>query len=191
MTEIQEVYQEDTSGRRYRTPIITKGGYTYKMPPIDEPTTISLKKPMTRDEFKGLSDSLKVIYITHLKEQYGCTATQIAKMLGYSSNYFSKKIVSALNLSGVFKRGGRVSKKQLAAWNKFLKNETEKPASSTSPKQTLKQESAPATMFCSCSFTLKGELKVSDIADRISAMVADGTQCSISIAIDALTDTKE
>ena len=44
------------------------------------------------------------------------------------------------------------------------------------------------SMFCNCSFTLKGELRVSDIAERIKSMVSDGTQCQISIAINALED---
>ena len=53
-------------------------------------------------------------------------------------------------------------------------------------KPELKKQDSPMTMFCNCSFTLKGELRVSDIAERIKAMVSDGTQCQISIAINAL-----
>lgn len=82
MTEIQEVYKEDTSGRRYHAPTLSKKGERYKEPPSEPPVTVNIKRPMRRDEFRRLSDSLKAIYIKSLCEQYQATATQIANMLG-------------------------------------------------------------------------------------------------------------
>lgn len=180
--EVKQVYQEDTVGRKYHTPIISKK-QTKDKGDNGELMTLNVNKPMSKEEFRQLSDSLKVMYIQHLRKTYGVTMTQIADMLGYNVSHFSSKIISRLNLRGQF-RGRRPTKKQLALWKKFLKSgETE---SEPPKKQELKRTDTPLAMFCNCSFTLKGELKVQDIAERIHAMVADGTLCSISVAIDAI-----
>lgn len=185
MTEIEEVYREDTIGRRYHTPIKSKKGTAYKEPPPAEVVSVKLNAPMNRDEFKKLNDSLKVTYIQHLRKVFGCTSTQIAEMLGYNPSHFST-LISKLNLKGLFK--GRPTKKQVTAWKKFLKSA--EPAAENTVKPELKKQEAPMAMFCNCSFTLKGELKVSDIAERIKAMVSDGTPCQISIAINALDNNE-
>lgn len=182
--EVKQVYKEDTVGRKYHIPIISKKQAEDKGD-NGELMTLNVNKPMSKDEFRQLSDSLKVMYIQHLRKTYGVTMTQIADMLGYNVSHFSSKIISRLNLRGQF-RGHRPTKKQLALWKKFLKSgETE---SKPQQKQELKRTDTPLAMFCNCSFTLKGELKVQDIAERIHAMVADGTPCSISVAIDAIND---
>lgn len=187
MSDIQEVYKEDTIGRRYHTPIISKKGGTFKEPKPETPITVNVKSPISLEEFRKLTDSLKIIYIKSLREQYGATSTQIAEMLGYSPSHFSK-IVSKLGLVGLFSRGGRLSKKQKSEWNKFLKSGEINRQEHVVTKQILKKEESPAAMFCNCSFKLKGELKVEDITNKIRAMVSDGTPCSISISIHAIED---
>lgn len=182
MTEIQEVYKEDTIGRRYHVPTKSKRGTVFRTEPPSDVVSLDLNTPINKEEFKNLTDSLKVIYIQHLRKTFCCTSTQIAEMLGYNVSHFST-LVSKLNLKGLFKKG-RPNKKQIAAWKKFLKK-TE-PETETVFKPELKRHEAPMAMFCDCSFTLKGELRVSDIAERIQSMVSDGTPCQISIAINAL-----
>lgn len=182
VTDIQEVYREDTIGRRYHTPTKSKRGAVLREEPPSEVLSLNLNAPIDKEEFRNLSDSLKVIYIQHLRKTFCCTSAQVASMLGYNHSHFST-LVSKLNQKGLFKKG-RPNKKQIAAWKKFLKGS--EPASENVLKPELKKQDAPAAMFCDCSFTLKGELRVSDIADRIKSMVSDGTQCQISIAINAL-----
>lgn len=184
MTDIQEVYMEDTVGRKYRAPIVSKRAGESKGE-NGEMTTLNLNEPISKSEFRKLSDALKVMYIQNLHKTYGVTMKQIAEMLGYNVSHFSSSVISRLNLKGQFK-GRRPTQKQLALWKKFLKSA--EPVHETQTKQELKRNSIPPAMVCNCSFTLKGELKVQDIAERIHAMVADGTPCSISVAIDALNE---
>lgn len=182
MTELEEVYREDTIGRRYHTPTKSKKGTVIREEPPSEVSSLNLNTPISKEEFRNLSDSLKVIYIQHLRKTFCCTSAQMADMLGYNQSHFST-LVSKLNLKGLFKKG-RPNKKQKAEWRKFLKSS--EIVSDDTPKPELKKQSAPMAMICDCSFTLKGELRVSDIAERIRSMVSDGTPCQISIAINAL-----
>ena len=103
MTEIEEVYREDTIGRRYHTPTKSKKGTIHRDEPASEMVSLNLNSPMDKEEFKKLTDSLKVIYIQHLRKTFGCTSTQIAEMLGYSSCHFSR-LMSNLNQKGLFKK---------------------------------------------------------------------------------------
>lgn len=185
MTDIEEVYRDDTIGRRYHVPTKSKKGTVLRKEPPSEVVSLQLNSPMSREEFNKLTDSLKVIYLKHLRETFACTSTQVAEMLGYNTSHFST-LTSKLNQKGLFKRGERPTKKQVVAWNKFLKS-----AESSSEKvfkSEFKKQDSPMSMFCNCSFTLKGELSVADISERIKAMVVDGTPCQISIAINALED---
>lgn len=180
ITDIQEVYKEDTVGRKYHTPIITKKNNNIPAePPATEAITINLNAPISRNEFKKISDSLKILYIKNIRQKYGASAGQIAQMLGYTQSHFSTAVVTRLNLKGLFRSRPKQTKKQQTEWKKFLKNGIE------DQKAPTTKSSVPA-MFCNCSFTLKGELRMSDISERIHAMVADGTPCSISVAINAL-----
>lgn len=188
MTEIEKAYKEDTIGRRYHTPTKSKNGTINREEPPSEIVRLQLNTPINKEDFKKLTDSLKVIYLQHLRKTFACTSTQIAKMLGYSSSHFST-LVSKLNQKGLFKKGKRPTKKQMMAWKKFLENADT--ASENVFKPELKKQDVPMSMFCNCSFTLKGELSVSDISERIKAMVSDGTPCQISIAINALEDNKQ
>lgn len=183
MTDIEEVYREDTIGRRYHVPTKTKKGTVQREEPPSEVISLQLNSPMSKEEFKNLTDSLKIVYIRHLRKTFSCTQAQVAAMLGYNSSHFST-MVSKLNQKGLFKRGEQPTRKQITAWNKFLKSASN--ASDDVIKPELKNHDAPLTMFCNCSFTLRGELSVSDISERIKAMVSDGTPCQISIAINAL-----
>lgn len=185
MTEIEEVYRDDTIGRRYHTPTKSKKGTVCRQEPPSEVISLQLNSPMNKEEFSKLTDSLKVIYLQHLRKTFACSSTQVAEMLGYNSSHFCT-LTSKLNQKGLFQRGKRPTKKQIMAWNKFLKNS--EPHSENVFKPELKKQDAPMSMFCNCSFTLKGELSVSDISERIKAMVSDGTPCQISIAINAIED---
>ena len=186
MTDIQEAYAEDTVGRKYHAPIKSKRLSESKGENGDV-TTLNLNEPMTKEEFRKLSDTLKVMYVRNLHQTYGVTMKQIAEMLGYNVSHFSSSVITRLNLKGMFK-GRKPTQKQLALWKKFLKQGES--VCEAPMKQELKCNSAPPAMVCNCSFTLKGELKAQDIAERIHSMVADGTLCSISVAIDALNENK-
>ena len=178
MTEIQEAYRDDTIGRRYHIPIVSKKNTTIKCD-VGDIVSINLDEPIGKEGFNKLSSTSQATYIKHIHERFGVTTEQVAAMLGYSPAHFRSAIIGKLKLQGVFKRNGRPSKKQLAAWKKFLSTGTPATDSSISEatKVELKKKSPPPTMFCDCSFTLKGELSVSDIASKIQALVADGTQC--------------
>lgn len=184
--DLHEVYKAETVGKHYHVPIVSKKGGTFQEPPAEEVVSVNLNEPIKKEEFRKLSDSSKIMYIKHLRERYEVTATQIAEMLGYNPCHFSAYIVSPLNLKGLFKHRAKPSRKQISEWKKFLiANETTAEANSS---PVLKKETPPLTMFCNCSFTLKGELRVSDIAAKIQAMVADGTPCSISVAINSIDE---
>lgn len=184
-TEIKEVYKDDTVGRRYHIPTKSKKGTVLRKEPPSEVVSLQLNSPMNKDEFNKLTDSLKVIYLKHLRQTFACSSIQVAQMLGYNSSHFCT-LTSKLNQKGLFQKGKKPTKKQKIAWNKFLQG-TE-PAAEGVFKPELKKHETPMSMFCNCSFTLKGELSVSDISERIKAMVVDGTPCQISIAINALED---
>lgn len=187
--EIQTAYKEDTVGRHYHTPIVTKRS-PIRMEKPSPPVIFSLNKPIGRDDFKKLSDETKVMYIKHLKEKYNATAGQIAEMLGYNRGYFSKGFITPLGINDLFPKGGKVSKKQIAGWKMFLKSkestESEPAAEFTTSSEVKPAETTAENTFCDCSFTLKGKLKVLEIAKKINAMVEDGVECLISIAIKSL-----
>lgn len=181
MTEIQEVYKEDTVGRKYFRPIINKK-LADSIGSNGKVKTLKFNRPMPKSEFKNLNDDLKIIYLKYLRETYGATLTQVAEMLGYNVSYFSSKFVSRLKLKGLFK--GHPSQEQAARWEEFLQN--------GNPEKQKKTEEAvvcpepPSASFCDCSFTLKGGLKTSDIVKRVQAMVDEGTPCIISVSVSAL-----
>lgn len=182
MTDLQTVYKEETSGRRYHVPIVSKKESIPSAPEATDVVTLDLNKPLTKGEFKKLSDSLKALYIKHLREKYGVTLTQIANMLEYTPSHFSAGIISKLNLNKLFKTRAMQTRTQKKEWNKFLCYTESSEADTQKP--SLKKSTSADTMCCSCSFILKGELQLKDITERIQAMVSDGTPCTISVSID-------
>ena len=186
MTEIQEAYKEDTIGRRYHAPILSKKNDLHNNAKAEDPVTLNLNKPMGRSEFKGLSDSLKTLYIKHLRDKYNVTMVQMAEMLGYSTSGFHN-IVSGLKLNGIFKRDGAPNNKKNndAEWNSFLNN-GDNPAKNEKRKANDMVRKNKSLGVCDCSFTVKGAMNVSEISEMISAMVTDGTTCVINVAIEVL-----
>ena len=201
--DIQEVYQEDTIGRKYYTPIVSKKNTYSKPPKPAQVSTFNFNKPMSRDEFLKLDKSLQVMYIKYLNEQYGATAVQISEMLGYSVKLFRDKVMNPLGLKGCFKRGGRMSKEKMDRWQSFLGDKQEsatKPKESKPKKKQTKKQSTPQNKKTepntvmspvSCSFIVKGKLKADEIARRISVLVSDGTECEINVQVDVLNALAE
>lgn len=205
MNEIHEVYKEDTVGRRYHVPIVSKKMQTTFDDGGGEIICINLNKRMSKQEFSHLSDSMKAMYIRNLNENYGAAMSQIAEMLGYSSRNMSN-IVSKLGLKSLFKRG-RQSKFDAKLWEQFtqeaaipnnenidressLYNSTNSDTVAVDDERnTMSNAKEPRvepllTRLSEFSFTLRGKLRAQDIADRIHAMVADGTMCSVVVSVN-------
>ena len=210
--EIRDIYNEDTIGRKYHAPIVTKKNNSDRWQTPEPPVTVNVKKPMCKKEFKQLPSSLQAEYIKSLKQNYDATATQIGEMLGYAQGYIHD-VIKKLGLSSLFPAGGRKSSEQHKNWELFLSQLSD---ASDTDEQTKKQERKiytepaplsfpagfkdmssknrcvpqPDTTFKQCSFVLTGALDVGDICRKISAMVPNGTSCEVSIRISKTTNKK-
>ena len=204
MNEIHEVYKEDTVGRRYHVPIVSKKMQTKLDDGGGEIICINLNKRMSKQEFSRLSDSMKAMYIRNLNENYGASKSQIAETLGYSSRNMSN-IISKLGLKSLFKRG-RQSKRDAELWEQFTREAVNSNNESINQELTLSNATnsdmvsvenkentisnakeqgteLSQTKLSEFSFVLRGKLRAQDIAERIHAMVADGTMCSIVVSV--------
>lgn len=194
-SDIREVYNEDTKGRKYHVPIVSRRQVMMGGGSAGEVLSANLNKPMKREEFKKLSDSSKRVYIQGMRTEYGCSAKQMADMLGYSPAYFST-MASSLGLHGLFK-GSRPSKKQTAKWKRFVNGPntgdviTEKTPvvmSATPIKTDIVVDAKPQkTQLLGCEFALEGELSADDIANTIRVMLSEGMRYRVSVKIDTLT----
>ena len=191
--EIKEVYQEDTTGRKYRAPIVSKRKRDVeRVEENGEVATVKLTEPMNRSEFEELPGSLKTMYIKHLHDVYGVSMTQLANMLGIPYITFRRKM-DKLDVKGVFSKGRNMqSKKQIKEWNKFLSlkkdvEDSSKVILKTEDKivDTKPQANNLSLSVNDCVFSLTGELNAQDIARKISAMVNDGVFCNVKIQIEA------
>lgn len=202
--EIRDVYNEDTIGRKYRTPIVTKKNNSNKHQVSEPLVTVNVKAPMRKEEFKQLPPSLQAEYIKGLRQNYDATATQIGEMLGYAQGYIHD-IIKKLGLCSLFPVGGRKSEEQKKNWELFVSRLSDVPnANEQTKKQERKIYTEPAplpfpkplnrcdlqadTTFKQCSFVLTGALDIGDICRKISAMVPNGTPCEVSIRISKITD---
>lgn len=52
-----------------------------------------LNEPMRWSEFKSMPDDVRVIYIQAIRQKYGVSDSQIAKMLGAAQTSFSKEVI--------------------------------------------------------------------------------------------------
>lgn len=203
-TEIRDVYNEDTIGRRYHIPIVTKKNNSNRHQVSEPPVTVNVKAPMCKKEFKQLPPSLQAEYIKGLRQNYDATATQIGEMLGYTQGYIYK-VIKKLGLSSMFPAGGRTSREQKKNWKLFLSQLSDasdideqtktqgrkiytEPAPLTFPKPLNRCDLQADTTFKQCSFVLTGALDVGDVCRKISAMVPNGTPCEVSIRISKTTD---
>lgn len=207
--EIRDVYNEDTIGRKYRTPIVTKKNNSNKHQVSEPLVTVNVKAPMRKEEFKQLPPSLQAEYIKGLRQNYDATATQIGEMLGYAQGYIHD-IIKKLGLCSLFPVGGRKSGEQKRNWEVFVSQLSEPNADEQVETKGRKIYTEPApfsfpsgfknksienscvpqsdTTFKQCSFVLTGALDVGDICRKIGTMVPNGTPCEISIRISKNTD---
>ena len=88
-----------------------------------ETIVYNLKKPMKWSDFKRLPDHAQEEYLMFLRDDFGTTATDIAKMFGVIASTVLKHI-DAKNLDIQFQRGHRMSRMQKESWGKFLSPET-------------------------------------------------------------------
>lgn len=117
--EIKEAYREDTVGRKYHAPIVGKNKprLNGESGPV---TSVNLNEPMTWAEFRGLSDTLRIKYLEHLRDYYKATVTCIAEMMGTHRTRLSG-LISKMGRQGMFSRGAsKLAGNDLEKWNAFL-----------------------------------------------------------------------
>jgi hypothetical protein len=88
-TELREAYTEDTVGRKYHVPIVSKREAKPANADAGPLRTLNLNKPMNKEQFAALPANLKRDYIVHLITEHGARRADIANMLGYSTSAFS------------------------------------------------------------------------------------------------------
>ncbi len=101
--------------------------------------TLSLGKPMSKDEFKSLTAELQRKYLLNLADKYEARQIDVARMLGYSQNGFC---VLAHKLLGKDTNPFPISKKPSPKWLDFIGTETEAPAQADTAVDFVEQ--APA-----------------------------------------------
>ena len=193
--EIREVYEEDTIGRKYHPPIVSKKWTTpVKEEEHGEVFTLRFDRPMSDEEFQELNNELKSLYLKHLKNRYNVSMGQIADMLGIHYSTLKRRIEN-VELCGVFPKGNNnQTKEQEKEWEKFLNVETEDVSDSEPEKEASEQQQYTSTLVpnytqiipmrvSEVTFKATGILNVSDISKKISSMIDDGTVCEISVSI--------
>ena len=85
--EIREVYNEDTTGRKYLTPIIThtNGFKEYG----GEITTFKYDKPYSWLEFRRLPDEHKKIWLEYIRARFNISQTTLAEYMLVSNSVVS------------------------------------------------------------------------------------------------------
>lgn len=194
--ELNECYNEDTVGRKWRVPIITKRAPINTNRKASEPITMNLNKPMRWNELKTLSSGMQKMYLEHLLNNYNVKRKEIAGMLGITQCTL-RRIFHELGLpvGGVGTSYVDTTKKP---WDEFIAaNET---VENTEPiieevteevvEEFIEDVTIPVeTLACdSVKFSITGELNSYDISHKISAMIPDGTPCHISVKISKISD---
>lgn len=183
--EIKEVYTEDTIGRKYHKPILTaKNGFiNYKeaQKQHGEVQSFNLNKLLTKKEFLKLTDDLKKMYITNLKEKYNATYTEIAFSMGWDNSSLGKLLKNIGMPRGY--NTGKKNAEQTIGWQEFLKQKEENtPKIETIKEATEKKEFVSSV--CNLHFEQVGEMNAELIAKRISALIPDGIKCKVAITIE-------
>lgn len=177
--EIKECYKEDTIGRKYHTPITTKNNTTICKGESSEPMTLKLDEPMDWSEFKELSDSLQTMYITHLREKYNVSQGKLATMFGIVQSTIYNCCVK-LGIADLFNKS-QMDKEQKAAWKEFLSKRTvEEPKVVETIEPNI--ENTLAIGYFEIGFS--GKFNADNIANTLSKLIADGTDCKIHITVE-------
>lgn len=191
--EIREVYQEDTVGRKYRVPIVSKNNTLEKGDAPKEAVTLKLNQPMSYNEFKLLSDNLKIMYIKHLRQCYKATRFHVAEALGINPSTVSHRIIEGLGLKGLFTKGPQMNDEQKKAWDKFMgKREESTPTEVVEDVKPIETEAievnpvnpVATAEVCSFHFMQKGRLNMYEFCKRLNSMIAEGTDCVITVRVD-------
>lgn len=197
--EVRECYKEDTIGRKYHAPIVTKNKPAVVDGECGEVESLQLKKPMQYKEFSELNDELKKIYLTHLRDTYHTTQGRVCEMLGISQSYFWKKVITPLNLYGMYSGVKRkLDEDERAAWNNFLNPAIEEPLEETAEaveestvdntEEVVVSEPTPTATTTRLSFRMCGPLNAVEIARKIATMIEPGTHCTVDVDIRARGD---
>ena len=112
----EEVYFEDTKGRKYRRSIMTKQPTKNKGKAKDL-ARYNLDKRMTRVEFLKLPEDLRKLYIERLRETYCVGDVRIAEMLGMSVSAMSQQLKK---IGARSKVKMKPSDLKVDAWQEFL-----------------------------------------------------------------------
>lgn len=191
--EIREVYQEDTVGRKYRVPIVSKNKDVGTVESKQEPITLKLNQPMSYDEFKLLSDDLKIMYVKHLRQCYKATRFHVAEALGINPSTVSHRIIEGLGLKGLFCKGPQMNAEQKKAWDKFMgKREESTPTEAVEDVKPVETETievhpvnpVDTAEVCSFHFMQKGRLNMYEFCKRLNSMISEGTDCVITVRVD-------
>lgn len=206
--EIKEAYREDTVGRKIPSSIVTKKDIVGSKGENSECVTAEFNKPMTKRKFKYLSNKTKIAYITHLENTYGVLRRDIATMLGYTENTFSKICRDQLHMGSV--RGGRKEQlkgEDLERWQRFLNGEcpeTTVPNELADGKLTLDDkemlmvdegvskepvaEYTPGLKTTKLCIEQVGEFYIEDLTMLIKLAIPKGTKCRVNLCIEGLEE---
>ena len=187
-TELNERYNEDTVGRKWRVPIVTKRAPINTYRKADEPITMNIKKPMKYDELKKLSNGMQKMYLEHLMDTYNVKRTELAAMLGIAPITL-RKLLHSLELP-IGSRGTSYRDTTKTPWSEFITaDEVTEPVVEPVVEVTeCATEEVVTPIACdTIKFTITGELNSCDISRKISAMIPDGTPCHISVKISKIS----
>lgn len=193
--DVQEVYQEDTQGRRYHViPISQRRTPVGGKPKGGEIKTINLNTPITRKEFNKMSDDSKRMYIQNIHNAFGCTQGQLSQMLGFTTSYFNQ-VLKRLGIGKEFKRGYKPTAEQRALWQKFINSDADElphsvkisESTTQTPNNTVDTEIVPTTKALdgfSFSFEKTGNFNPNEILGLLKFLVPDGKNCSIKLSVE-------
>jgi hypothetical protein len=158
---------------------------------------MNLNKPMKYKEFKKLSDEMKIMYITHLRETYNANIKAIYTMLECSRSVFHSHTTKPLGLDKLFHTGNTMTFEQQVKWNEFLngENDIDKACDNLSEnivKNTENQNIVdnfeapePSKMdVLNASFTVSGVFDAQRFSDILKNYIKEGTHCEIAVSID-------
>lgn len=158
-----------------------------------------LNEPMRYSEFKSMPDDVKVIYIQAIRQKYGVSDSQIAKMLGAAQTSFSKEVIRlGINLGRRCRNSVAFDKEAWIAWcngitpipvkDEFVDQVADEPEAEVQEEATEETAFVPVVESIKAiptSGSMVFEGRVEDIMRSVETIIG-GASVHISITWDVL-----
>ena len=176
--DLEEIYKEETQGKRIHIPIRTKSSLQ-KRKEIIKMNTYNLHAPMNKSEFLALPDDLKIEYLTWLESTFRVSTYEISTdMLGYKDGSALGRLKKRLGMKTTHYHKSTRSPEQTLAWHTFI-NSTSK------PKLEPKHETSNKLKVKHLTFLIEGEYNPDELIKRLNAFINPGDKVQITLNICA------